>query len=156
MRILIVEDDAQLVRLLTEFAERHGTAKDGTAPEVRAEGRLFWAIEAAREQKPHFIILDLSLLNGAGIRTTAEQMRQAAPKAFIAVYSGVDPEAVLAELRGLVDLVVVKGSPQGFVTLRHALERAAAEQEKPPRWADGVVGVIAALARALWRRIAGG
>lgn len=59
-RVLVVDDEPQIVDVLTAYLEREGF-------EVTARGNVATAMEALREATPDLLILDLMLPDGSGL-----------------------------------------------------------------------------------------
>ncbi|MBL8133675.1 MAG: response regulator transcription factor [Anaerolineae bacterium] len=101
-RILIVEDDLDLIETYTDLLTMHGH-------EVRSAIRLGEALKALEEVPPQIIMLDLQL-PGARAATLAEfaQTAKRVSGAAIIIVSGHPEMMSSAGLLDAVDLVLVK------------------------------------------------
>ena len=115
LRILIVDDDAMICRLLAETLVANGHVICGI--ETTEPG----AVRAAEREAPDFIIIDLDLAAGSGLRAI-EQILRNGPVAHVFISGNRMPPATHALLK-----------PFRPAELLHAMDRALADaRHKPP------------------------
>ena len=124
--VLLVEDNPADARLLVETLKESGTQafRVTTAPRLQA------AIESLAAQRPHVVLLDLSLPDSHGFESIP-RVQAAAPGVPIVVLTGLQDEALaLRALRQGVQDYLVKGQCEGGLAaraLRYAVERQRIE-----------------------------
>jgi two-component system cell cycle sensor histidine kinase/response regulator CckA len=96
-RVLILEDDAMIRRLLTTQLRQHGYEVVETAEGTRTVARF----REARDSGAPFdlLIMDLSIPNGMGGLRALEEIRQMEPNVVAIVSSGYSDDPVMAEPR---------------------------------------------------------
>lgn len=117
MRILVVDDEGNIRRMLRALLEEEGW-EVSEAPSAEA------ALERAKEDPPEVVLLDLALPGMSGLEAL-EPLQDAAPGAPVVMMSGEATlaDAVQATRRGAFHFVEKPLHPDGLlVTLRAALE----------------------------------
>src|SRR5438876_3178156 len=111
--ILIVDDEMQVLDLLTQYLSRHGyyvlSAQDGPA-----------AVSLAERERPHLIVLDLNMpgMNGVEVLRTLRAKRYAGG---VMILTGVQDEKLLKEALDLGSIDIV-GKPADLERIQLAIE----------------------------------
>lgn len=85
-KILIVDDNVDLVRIMDTFLERHGYS-------VVSASNVAEAVKAIQKEKPDLIILDVTMPGGSGLNIL-RQLNASNPKNMIPVIvvTGMEPK----------------------------------------------------------------
>ena len=128
-RILIVEDDNDIAKLIAHYLE-----KNGYGVEIAPDGAR--ALATATEAPPDLVILDLMLpgLNGLDVcKALRYDARTAALPIIMLTARGEESERILGLDSGADDYIVKPFSPNELVARVRALLRRAAPAEVPER-----------------------
>jgi len=129
MRILIVEDDQDIAKLIAHYLQ-----KAGYTSEIVADGGR--ALAMARETPPDLVILDLMLpgLNGLEVcRALRASDRTASLPIVMLTARGEESERILGLDSGADDYVVKPFSPNELMARVRALLRRTAPQQSKER-----------------------
>ncbi len=96
-RVLILEDDAMIRRLLTTQLQQHGYEVVETAEGTRTVARFREALDKGTPFD--LLIMDLSIPNGMGGLRALEEIRQLEPNVVAIVSSGYSDDPVMADPR---------------------------------------------------------
>ena len=124
-RILVVDDELQIVKVLRAYLERGGfqvaTAADGNA-----------ALAVFRQARPDFVILDLNLPGLDGLEVCRALRRESNVPILMLTARVEEADRLIGLELGADDYVVKPFSPREVVARVHAIfRRAAAEPAKP-------------------------
>jgi len=128
-RILIVEDDHDIAKLIAHYVE-----KNGYGFEIVPDGAR--ALAAARDTPPDLVILDLMLpgLNGLDVcKALRYDARTAALPIIMLTARGEESERILGLDSGADDYIVKPFSPNELIARVRALLRRAAPPEAAER-----------------------
>lgn len=153
VRVLLVEDDPEDLRRLTDALEQ----AEGTRFEITSATQVEDALRALREGGHDVVLLDLSLPEGAGTDSLARAKLATASVPFVVLTSRDDEAEALRALRFGAQDYVVKGEtdPRVLVrAIRHAMERhrlvsdleASRRREHYLASHDGLTGLVNRLA----------
>ena len=116
MRILLVEDDAAIVRTLSEYLASEGFAVDHAANETDAI--------AAFVQKPDLMLVDISLQSGSGYGVCRAAKKQGFPVIFLTA-SGDENSVVKGLDMGADDYIAKPFRPRELLSrIKSVLRRA--------------------------------
>jgi DNA-binding response OmpR family regulator len=120
-RILVVDDEVSFTRLLKLNLEQEEDY------EVRVELEADRAVDAAREFRPHVILLDLVMPRGSGCKVArdlkADEMVKGTPVVFL---SAVPDRQCVAENPGLLDLAPLLSKPATVDQIVQSIENRLA------------------------------
>jgi DNA-binding response OmpR family regulator len=120
-RILIVEDDREIAKLVRDYLERAGFD-----PSVAADGDE--ALIAARNGNPDLIVLDLGLPKRDGLDVIREIRKHARTPIVILTARGEETDRIVGLELGADDYIVKPFSPREVVArVRAVLRRTHAD-----------------------------
>ena len=120
MKVLIVDDDVEVVRFFTQAVNAFGEAEIDTA------GSGEEALTKVIRSNYDLITLDVVMPGASGLEVLA-MVRDLCPHAIIAIVSGHVPEDVSDELSACADLILTKPVPLG--TFHRVLRNVARVSE---------------------------
>ncbi len=119
-RILVVEDEMKIARLVRDYLEHAGFAVT-----VACDGEA--AISSARGGRPDLVVLDLSLPGRDGLDVARELRRSSGVPIVMLTARGDETDRIVGLELGADDYVVKPFSPRELVArIRSVLRRAAA------------------------------
>lgn len=126
-RILVVDDEAQIVKVLRAYLEKAGyqvlTASDGNA-----------AVSVFRQSRPDFVILDLNLPGMDGFDVCRTMRRDSNVPILMLTARAEEADRLIGLELGADDYVVKPFSPREVVArVRTIFRRTLAETAKPER-----------------------
>ncbi|MEK7280712.1 MAG: response regulator transcription factor [Nitrospirota bacterium] len=133
-RILIIEDEQDIVRLLTHYLQKEGytlqTATDGVS-----------GLQLARKDIPHLIILDLMLPEMEGLevckRLRMDHKTSALPIIMLTA-KGEESDKIIGLELGADDYITKPFSPKELVArVKALLRRSERRDEEPPSYTYG-------------------
>jgi two-component system KDP operon response regulator KdpE len=129
-RILVVEDEPQILRALSALLRAEGYEPEGT-------GTVAGALKAALLRPPDAVLLDLLLPDGHGLEV-CRGLREWSQAPIVVVSAVGDQSEKIAALDAGADDYITKPYPPGelLARLRAALRRTAAGEAATLRFAD--------------------
>lgn len=123
-RLLIVDDDVEILALLKKFFVQHAYEVD-----VAADGAAMWA--AIAQQRPDTIILDLMLPGEGGLSLCQKVRAQMGIPIIMLTAMGELSDRIVGLELGADDYVTKPFAPRELLARLRAVQRRAGEQVSP-------------------------
>lgn len=121
-RVLVLEDDPQIVEVLSGYLEREGFA-------VTACGAVGEALTAVRESKPELMVLDVTLPDGSGLDVLRQANASGARvPAIVLTARGEESDRIVGLELGADDYVTKPFSPRELIARIRAVLRRTDER----------------------------
>ena len=124
-RLLIVDDDVEILSLLKKFFVQHAYEVD-----VAADGEAMWA--AIAQQRPDTIILDLMLPGEGGLSLCQKVRAQMAIPIIMLTAMGELSDRIVGLELGADDYVTKPFAPRELLARLRAVQRRASEPASQP------------------------